>query len=288
MTAKAVRQGGSTGLQLLQLVGANARYFTDSSQKPPIDVAAGDCAAGMCIDFYGREQQEAVRRRNGGEDRLGFVSPDGGSGLLGGPDRAPEGGTAPAVALAFIEYTLSLEARRSGISRRARPGGPQHFALRRLPVRRDFYAEEDWAHVPERPGHQPLFAAPGCSCTRTTGPGSSSRSSRWLSGSSPRTPIPSWSAPGARSSPRPSRPGPGPWRSCRTLSAVDYDQSLGPITKALDLQEPGGRDPALKGPGRPVPKALPPRRGDRPGRGVAGRPRAGRRRPRRTRPCRVP
>ncbi|RME68634.1 MAG: iron ABC transporter substrate-binding protein, partial [Verrucomicrobia bacterium] len=41
----AVEQGWLEGLRVLQLMGANARYFTDSSQKPPIDVGQGDSAA---------------------------------------------------------------------------------------------------------------------------------------------------------------------------------------------------------------------------------------------------
>jgi iron(III) transport system substrate-binding protein len=67
--ARAVAEGWTEGIRLLQKIGANARYFTDSAQKVPIDVAAGDCAVGMGIDFYGRQQQEAVRRR-GANDRL--------------------------------------------------------------------------------------------------------------------------------------------------------------------------------------------------------------------------
>ena len=39
--AQAVREGWIAGLRLMQLIGANSRYFTDTSQKPPIDVAAG-------------------------------------------------------------------------------------------------------------------------------------------------------------------------------------------------------------------------------------------------------
>ena len=54
----AVAEGWVEGLRLLQAISANARYFTDSAQKVPIDVAAGNCAAGMCIDFYGRQQAE--------------------------------------------------------------------------------------------------------------------------------------------------------------------------------------------------------------------------------------
>ncbi len=141
--AKAVREGWLAGLRLIQLMGANARYFTDTSQKPPIDVAAGNCAAGLCIDFYGRQQQEAVRRRDGSE-RVGYVSPAGGSvasvdpiGLLRGTrNRAP--------AVAFIEYALSPEGQKLWNFKPGTPGGPQQFALRRMPVRRDFYAKAEW------------------------------------------------------------------------------------------------------------------------------------------------
>jgi iron(III) transport system substrate-binding protein len=153
-TALAVREGWTDGLRMLQLVGANARYFTDSSQKPPIDVASGDCAAGMCIDFYGREQQEAVRRRNE-EDRLGYVSPEGGSAYSVDPIALLRGAPHRPVAVAFIEYVLSLDGQKLWNFRTGTPGGPRQFALRRLPVRRDFYSHGEW--LPERsdPGTDP-------------------------------------------------------------------------------------------------------------------------------------
>jgi iron(III) transport system substrate-binding protein len=144
LAARAVRLGWTDGMRLIQLVGANARYFTDTSQKPPIDIATGDCAAGMCIDFYGREQQEAVRRRNPGEDRLGYVSPEGGSAYSVDPIALLRGAPHPAVALAFIEYTLALDGQKLWNFRTGTPGGPRQFALRRLPVRRDFYGRSDW------------------------------------------------------------------------------------------------------------------------------------------------
>ena len=34
------------------------RYFTDSGVKIPLDVATGEAAAGMCIDFFGRFEGE--------------------------------------------------------------------------------------------------------------------------------------------------------------------------------------------------------------------------------------
>jgi iron(III) transport system substrate-binding protein len=154
LEARAVRQGWTDGLRLLQLVGANARYFTDTSQKPPIDVAAGDCAAGMCIDFYGREQQESVRRRNG-SDRVGYVSPEGGSAYSVDPIALLRGAPHKAAAVAFIEFALSMEGQKLWDFRTGTPGGPRRFALRRLPVRRDFYARGDWTQYRSDPGVDP-------------------------------------------------------------------------------------------------------------------------------------
>ena len=129
LEARAVRQGWIDGLRLLQLVGANARYFTDTSQKPPIDVAAGDCAAGMCIDFYGREQQEAVRRRNG-SDRVGYVSPEGGSAYSVDPIALLQGRSAPGPwPRRSSSMSFRWTARSSGTSARGPRAARAHFAL---------------------------------------------------------------------------------------------------------------------------------------------------------------
>jgi iron(III) transport system substrate-binding protein len=138
--ARAVRAGWIRGLQLLQLAAANSRYFTDSSQKPPIDVAAGNCAVGMCIDFYGRQQAEAVRRR-GDSERVDYVSPPGGSVSSVDPIGILRGAPNHEVAELFIEFVMSMEGQKIWNYRPGVEGGPRHFALRRLPVRRDFYSE---------------------------------------------------------------------------------------------------------------------------------------------------
>ena len=143
-TQAAVRAGWTNAMRLLQLVGANARYFTDTSQKPPIDVADGNCAAGMCIDFYGREQEEAVKRRTSGPERLGYISPDGGAAYSVDPIALLRGAAHKAVATAFMEFVLSLDGQKLWTFRPGTPGGPREFGLRRLPVRRDFYAQSDW------------------------------------------------------------------------------------------------------------------------------------------------
>jgi ABC-type Fe3+ transport system substrate-binding protein len=153
--AQAIREGWITGLQCVQLISANGRYFTDSSQKVPIDVADGNCAAGMCIDFYGRQQAEAERRR-GGSDRLEFVSPAGGTVNSVDPIALLRGAGNRPVALAFIDWVLSLDAQKLWNFKPGTPGGPALYNLRRLPVRRDFYTREDWKPFRSDPDVSPF------------------------------------------------------------------------------------------------------------------------------------
>jgi iron(III) transport system substrate-binding protein len=141
---EALVQGWRRGLQLLQAVGANARYFTDSSQKPPIDVAAGNCAVGMCIDFYGRYQEQSSAERSG-RQRLGFQMPAGGTTLSPDPIALMRGAPNRELGEAFLEYVMSLEGQKLWNFKPGTPGGPQHFALRRLPIRKDFYANPEFA-----------------------------------------------------------------------------------------------------------------------------------------------
>lgn len=138
---RAVKEGWINGLKLLQILGANARYFTDSSQKVPIDVFQGDSAAGMCIDFYGRYQAEAVIRREG-NPRVEYLTPPGGSVFSVDPIAMLRGAPNREVATAFIEFVLSPEGQKLWDYRVGTPGGPQQFALRRMPIRKDAYGDE--------------------------------------------------------------------------------------------------------------------------------------------------
>ncbi len=152
---RAVAEGWIAGLQLLQRIGANARYFTDSSQKPPIDVAQGDCAAGICIDFYGRSQAEVAAMRSAGRPRLGFISPPGGTVSSVDPIAILRGAPNRELAEACIEFTLSEHGQKLWNLRPGTPGGPERFALRRLPVRRDFYSDAALEPLRSDPGVNP-------------------------------------------------------------------------------------------------------------------------------------
>jgi ABC-type Fe3+ transport system substrate-binding protein len=152
---QAVREGWIEGMRLVQLMGANSRYFTDTSQKPPIDVAAGNCAMGLCIDFYGRQQDEAVSRR-GQPGRLGYAAPPGGSVSSVDPIALMRGAKNADVAKAFIEFVLSMDGQKLWNFKPGTPGGPKYYALRRMPVRKDFYAHTDWETFCSDPGASPF------------------------------------------------------------------------------------------------------------------------------------
>lgn len=155
LEGRAVREGWKDGMKLLQLIGANARYFTDTSQKPPIDVSQGDSAIGLCIDFYGRQQAEAVLRR-GGSSRLTYVAPRGGSVSSVDPVALLRGAPHREAAVAFIEYVLSMEGQKLWNLRPGTPGGPERFALRRLPVRKDFYTDASLKPLVSDPEDSPF------------------------------------------------------------------------------------------------------------------------------------
>jgi iron(III) transport system substrate-binding protein len=140
---QSVAQGWERGLRMLQLISANARYFTDSSQKPPIDVAAGNCAVGMCIDFYGRYQEQSSAERSG-RQRLGFNMPLGGTTMSPDPIALMRGAPNRDLGVAFIEYVMSMEGQKLWNFKPGTPGGPQYFALRRLPIRKDFYTRPEF------------------------------------------------------------------------------------------------------------------------------------------------
>lgn len=134
----AVEEGWLEGLRLIRRIAANARYFTDSASKVPLDVSQGQAAAGLAIDFYARFQAEASRAPDGRE-RMGFVTPDGGSSVSADPVSLLRGAENRETAVRFIEFLLGEEGQRVWTYRAGEPGGPERFTLRRCPIRRDFY-----------------------------------------------------------------------------------------------------------------------------------------------------
>jgi ABC-type Fe3+ transport system substrate-binding protein len=144
------RHGWTRGWQILRRVAANARYFTGSSLKPPADVATGNAAAGICIDFLGRYQSGAIAQSTG-SDRIGYIDPQGETTIDSDPIAMLRGAPHPQLARRFIEFILSREGQALW-QFRASPGntiGPRQFELRRLPILRSIY-DSDLAHFVDR------------------------------------------------------------------------------------------------------------------------------------------
>lgn len=150
-----LRRGWDVGWAILRRAAANARSFSASSARGPIDVAQGDAAAGICIDFYGRFEAQAVLEAGGG-DRVGYVDPAGETRIDADPIAMLRGAPDPELARRFIEFALSeagqalwqfkprgvsdpRASRAAGETDDARTLGPRHFELRRMPIRQSMY-----------------------------------------------------------------------------------------------------------------------------------------------------
>lgn len=145
-------EGWDKGINLIRKIGANARYFTDSSTKIPHDVASGDAAAGMCVDFYGRTYEEMLKKKDG-STRVRWIAPEGGTSMSVDPVAVFKGAPDPEIAQAFVEFLLTDKGQLLWNARPGSPDGTKHHALRRMPVRRDLYTEENTRYFtdPENP-----------------------------------------------------------------------------------------------------------------------------------------
>ena len=134
-------EGWRRAMRLLRRIAGNARYFSDSATRIVWDVESGDAAAGMAIDFYGRFQSEAVRKPDGAS-RLQYLTPPGGSSFGADPIGMLRGAPSPELAQEFIAFVLSPEGQKLWNWKVGTPGGPEKYALRRLPVLPELYAPE--------------------------------------------------------------------------------------------------------------------------------------------------
>lgn len=138
------REGWVEGWRILRRATANARSYSASSTRVPIDVSQGDAAAGICIDFYGRAQAqslvEADRAHLGSSTtpRVGYVDPVGRTVIDSDPIAVLRNPVDREMARRFIDFVLSDEGQALWQFKVGSPGGPDRFELRRMPIRRSF------------------------------------------------------------------------------------------------------------------------------------------------------
>ncbi|MHC4272838.1 MAG: ABC transporter substrate-binding protein [Planctomycetota bacterium] len=137
------RRGWAEGWRILRRAGANARSFTTSAIKAPGEVSLGDAAAGLCIDFFGRYEEQAVRVA-GDPDRLGYIDPAGETSIDPDPISLLIGAPRPDLARRFIEFCLTENGQalwQFAVGDTIGDGlGPHRYELRRMPILRSMYA----------------------------------------------------------------------------------------------------------------------------------------------------
>lgn len=142
------RVGWRRGMAILRRAAANARAFAPSGTRGPIDVASGEAAMGVAIDFYARSQAQALvdaadaPGKAAVADRVRFVAPRGESAVDADPVAMLRNPPHRETAAAFVEFLLSPEAQRLWQFRAGSSGGPERFELRRMPVMASLYAHE--------------------------------------------------------------------------------------------------------------------------------------------------
>jgi len=140
--------GWDEGWKLLRRISANARYFSGSSARPPVDVSQGEAAVGLAIDFYGRYQAQAVRRsgETAETSRVGYVDPAGAAYIDADPISILAGTHDPELCREFLRFVLSDEGQALWNFQKREDAssaslGPERYELRRMPVRRTLYTE---------------------------------------------------------------------------------------------------------------------------------------------------
>ena len=171
MEAILQHEGWGRGWAILRRAAANARTVSASGTRGPIDVSQGEAAEAICIDFYGRFQEQAIAD-GGSPGRLGYLDPPGRTAIEADPIALLRGAPEPELGRRFIEFTLSPDGQRLWQLAPGTPGGPRRFALRRLPVSRAVWErdrarfidrDDPWVSARAIPGADPnvrAFVAP--------------------------------------------------------------------------------------------------------------------------------
>jgi ABC-type Fe3+ transport system substrate-binding protein len=121
--------GWEKGWQILTALGANVRNFTNSAAQVPKNVAIGEVAYGLAIDFYAWAQIE-----ESGSDQIGFVMPANLTIIYPDSIGILKGAPNPEVARAFLRFVMSVPGQKLWLMAKGTAGGPQKYQLNRFSV----------------------------------------------------------------------------------------------------------------------------------------------------------
>ncbi len=126
--------GWERGWEVITTMGANVRNFSSSGSQAPKDVAVGEVAFGLAIDFYAWAQVAEVGEQFVGftmPDNMTIVNPDGLGILKGAPNLA--------VARAFVTFVMSEAGQKLWFLKKGAEGGPVQRQLNRFTVVPELY-----------------------------------------------------------------------------------------------------------------------------------------------------
>jgi len=126
--------GWDKGWRVITGLGANVRSFTNSASQVPKDVAIGEVAYGLAIDFYAWAQVKEA-----GADKIGFIMPDNLTIMTPDAIGILKGAPNSEVAKAFIRFVMSEEGQKLWLLVEKAPDGPQRFQLNRFSVLPSLY-----------------------------------------------------------------------------------------------------------------------------------------------------
>jgi ABC-type Fe3+ transport system substrate-binding protein len=155
----ALAEGWREAFVLFRRMAGNARAVTDGASYAAREVARGDAAAAICIDFHARAEG-GWTAHDGGPERVVYVAPPGGTSISADPISLLRGAPHHDLAVDFMHFVLSPEGQRLWDYRPGESGGPKVWALRRMAVRRDVYTPADRSHMSD-PDSDPFALAAG-------------------------------------------------------------------------------------------------------------------------------
>jgi len=126
--------GWEKGWRIITGLGANVRNFTNSASQVPKDVAIGEVAYGLAIDFYAWAQVNEA-----GADKIGFVMPDNLTVISPDCIGILKGAPNLAVAEAFVRFVMSPAGQKLWLWVKGAADGPQKFQLNRFSVLPSLY-----------------------------------------------------------------------------------------------------------------------------------------------------
>lgn len=126
--------GWEKGWKIITTLGANVRSFTNSASQIPKDVAIGEIAYGLSIDFYAWAQVKEA-----GADKIGFVMPENLTIITPDAIALLKGAPNAELAKKFIRFVMSEPGQKLWLLNAKTADGPQKFQLNRFSVLPSLY-----------------------------------------------------------------------------------------------------------------------------------------------------